>query len=178
MGVRAYGRIGVCFVLVLATLLFAVDGALQAVDLSVTARVTVEQVFTLSVDRDDINFYDMKPGETRTDIPAAGIRVTTKSNTGHAWFLKLRETEPLTNGKSVIPDENFGWYGWTEGSGTWMGTGKEHMLMTPQVAYVSTSAEGLNADPGVANVFKFKLDVPKNQEAGNYQTTVQFILTE
>ena len=149
-----------------------------AVDVSVTAKVTVEQVFTLSVDRDAIDFYNMKPGESRYDIPPTGIRVTTKSNTGNPWYLKLRALEPLTSGRNTIPNENFKWYGWTEGSGTWYGTGKDNLLATPVVAYASSLSEGLNAAPGVANVFKFKLDVPQNQAAGNYETTVQFVLTE
>ncbi len=149
-----------------------------AVDVSVTAKVTVEEVFTLSVDRDDIDFYQVKPGDQRYDIPPTGIRVITKSNSGDPWYLKLRVSEPLSNGRSIISNEHFGWYGWTEGSGTWYGTGKEYLLETPSLAYRSTASEGLNADPGVANVFKFKLDVPKNQQAGHYETTVQFILTE
>ena len=159
-------------------MLLTLAAPLPAVDLSVTARVTVEEVFSLSVDRDDVDFSNMKPGDSRVDIPASGIKVTTKSNSGQPWYLKLRVTEPLSNGRSFIPEENFKWYGWTEGSGTWFGTGKEFLLTTPHIAYASTAAEGLNADPGVANVFKFKLDVPKNQEAGYYETQVQFILTE
>jgi hypothetical protein len=167
---------GVWFGVLAAGVLFM--GHLEAVDVSVTARVTVEQVFSISVDRDTIDFYNMKPGESRMDVPPTGIRVTTKSNTGNPWFLKIKAVEPLTSGRNAIPNENFKWYGWTEGSGTWYGTGKENLLATSMVTYASSLSEGLNADPGVANVFKFKLDVPQNQAAGSYESTVQFILTE
>ena len=104
---------------VLAIVLLGWGADVAAVDVSVTARVTVEEVFSLSVDRDDIDFFTMKPGESRYDIPSTGIRVTTKSNTGKPWFLKVRATEPLSAGKASIPPENFRWYGWSEGSGTW-----------------------------------------------------------
>ena len=164
--------------IVLGLILACSATPILAVDVSVTARVTVEEVFTLSIDRDAIDFYNMKPGESRYDIPPTGIRVTTKSNSGNPWYLKIRATEPLSSGKAIIPYDKFAWYGWSEGSGSWYGTGKEHISSLPQIAYASTLSEGLNASPGVANVFKFKLEVPSNQQAGSYETTVQFILTE
>ena len=141
-------------------------------------KVQVESVFELSLDRTDVDFAAMKPGTIKYDIPATGIRVITKSNTGRKWMLKVNTVSELRSGDNTIDNQNFSWYGWTEGRGKWYGTGSDTLTLTPATAYESSDSEGLNLPWGTSNVFKFRLNVPQTQKAGNYETVVRFTLTE
>lgn len=143
-----------------------------------TVTVKINPVFSISIDRDDIDFGVMKPAQTKADIPATGIKVTVKSNTGNSWFLRINNTDDLSSGSAIINNDNFSWYGWTEGKGKWYGTGIDPITTTPVVAYASTDVEGLNMPNGTNNYFKFKLKVPPDQVGGRYETTVQFTITE
>ena len=141
-------------------------------------KVEVKSIFKMSLDRADINFRDMLPGQTRENIPETGIKVTSYSNTGRQWFIKLNTVSDLRDGERTIDSKYFQWYGWTEGKGKWTGTGGDVFKQTPALAYISDSSEYVNLPNGVDNYFKFRLTVPQNQVAGFYETIVQFTMTE
>ena len=143
-----------------------------------TAKVQVESVFEIGLNRTDIDFETMKPGETKYDIPASGIQVTSKSNTGNKWYLFINSLSELKDGDKYIDNDNFIWYGWTEGKGTWFGTGDNSMKLTPIMVYESSADEGVNYPQGTNNFFKFKLTIPKNQIPGNYSSIIRFTITE
>ncbi len=142
------------------------------------AKVTVDTVFELSLDRTDIDFGQMSPGEVKNDIPASGIKVISKSNSGKKWYLRVNAIDKLRDGDQAIDNSHFFWYGWSEGKGRWAGTGNDMFSTLPMLAYESSSEEGINLPLGTKNVFKFKLDVPPDQKAGRYETVVRFTLTE
>jgi hypothetical protein len=120
----------------------------------------------------------MVPGEIKEDVPPQGLLVTCKSNDPDApWYLKISDTGPLTYGPYTIPNSNFYWYGYSSGSGTWYGTGEDNLSTAPVLAYSSPSS-GLNLPGGTVCQFKFRLDVPPDQEPGPYSTIVQFTVTE
>jgi hypothetical protein len=145
---------------------------------SAVAKVNVDSVFELTLDRTDIDFGNMRPGTTRFDIPASGIKVTTRSNTGQKWFLKVSSTGNLNSGLDQVSNSNLYWYGWTNGQGSWLGTGNDAIQELPVSAYESTDSEGLNIPDGTDNYFKFKLSIPASQRAGLYETVVKFTLTQ
>lgn len=152
----------------------------RAADAVAEAKVKVEvkSVFKLSLDRNDINFRDLAPGESRDNIPETGIKVTSFSNTGRQWYLKLNSVSDLRDGERIIDSKNFQWYGWSEGKGKWTGTGSDIVKQTPALAYVADSTEFNNLPDGIDNYFKFRISVPQNQPAGFYETVVQFTMTE
>jgi hypothetical protein len=140
--------------------------------------VTILPYFRLSVDRGTIDFDKMSPGQTKDNIPVEGVIVTSKSNTGNPWYLKISNDNPLSNGPYMIPNSNFIWYGWTDGSGRWYGNGTDQMSLTPMLAYSSGVIEGNNLPNGTNNHLKFKLTIPKGQSGGKYITTVRLTMTE
>ncbi len=140
--------------------------------------VSVSSIFELSIDQGVVDFGKMKPGETKWNVPSAGVTVTSKTNNGRAWYLKVSDVSPFTFGELLIPNSNFVWSGWTDGSGKWNGTGNNIMSVTPVLAYSSGVGEENNLPAGVANHFKFKLSVPDKQAPGIYMTTVKFTMTE
>jgi len=142
------------------------------------AKVQVATVFEISIDRTDIDFGDMRPGEAKYDIPATGIKINSKTNTGNKWYLLVNDLTELRSGDRFIDNKYFSWYGWTEGQGKWFGTGENQVSLVPFTVYESTVDEGINLPDGTNNFIKFKLDLPKDQPAGRYETTVRFTLTE
>jgi hypothetical protein len=140
--------------------------------------VTVGSYFRLSVDRGTIDFEKMRPGETKDNVPVEGVIVTSKTNTGNPWYLKISNDSPLSSGPYVIPNSNFVWYGWTDGGGTWYGTGSDQITFVPELMYASGANEVNNLPDGTNNHLKFKLAVPKGQPGGKYLSTVKLTFTE
>ena len=146
--------------------------------MTATARVQVTSVFEIALDRSDIDFETMKPGTMKYDIPATGIKITTKTNTGNKWYLLINALSNLSDGDKYIDNSNFYWYGWSEGKGRWYGTGEDTMQLTPITAYESSVDETVNYPDGTNNYFKFKLNIPKIQQPGNYESIIRFTITE
>ena len=140
--------------------------------------VTVGSYFRLSVDRGSVDFEKMKPGETKDNVPVEGVIVTGKTNTENPWYLKISNDSPLSSGPYTIPNTNFIWYGWTDGAGTWYGTGTNQLTFVPDLVYASSANEGNNMPNGTNNHLKFKLSIPKGQPGGKYLSNVKLTLTE
>ena len=140
--------------------------------------VTVGNYFRLSVDRGSIDFEKMKPGETKDNTPAEGIIVTSKTNVGNPWYLKISDDSPLSSGPFLIPNSNFFWYGWTDGAGTWYGNGNNYMTLIPELMYASGPNETNNLPNGTNNHLKFKLAIPNGQPGGKYISSVKLTMTE
>ena len=140
--------------------------------------VTIGSYFRLSVDRGSIDFEKMRPGEVKDNAPGEGVIITGKSNTGNPWYLKISNDSPLSSGPYVIPNSNLIWYGWTDGAGTWYGTGNNQMTLVPELMYASAPTEYNNMPDGTNNHLKFKLTVPKGQPGGKYLSNVKVTFTE
>ena len=140
--------------------------------------VTVGSYFRLSVDRGSVDFEKMKPGETKDNVPVEGVIVAGKTNTGNPWYLKISNDSPLSSGPYVIPNTNFIWYGWTDGAGTWYGTGTNQLTFVPDLVYSSSANESNNMPNGTNNHLKFKLTIPKGLPGGKYLSNVKLTLTE
>jgi hypothetical protein len=140
--------------------------------------VTVGNYFRLSVDRGSVDFEKMNRGQTKDNIPVEGVIVTSKTNTGNPWYLKISNDSPLSNGPFVIPNSNFIWYGYSEGKGKWYGNGLDPIMLTPTLMYASDLTEGNNLPKGTLNHLKFKLSIPRGQAGGKYISTVRLTLTE
>lgn len=148
------------------------------VDKTLNISIEVLPLFQLLIDRGTIDFETMLPGKEKDNVPVEGIIVTALTSNNNPWFLKISDNSPLTSGPHVIPNANFMWYGWTDGSGRWYGTGDDALSQNPQLCYSSGAGESSNAPDGTLNHFKFKLKVPAKQRPGRYMSVVKFTLTE
>lgn len=163
--------------LILASCILSLESfALQATN-SVAVTVTVQGSFNLIVDTDSFDFARLAPKQTGEMTRAEGIAVTGISSAGNPWCLQVATEKPLTSGSNTIPNENFTWYGSSEGTGSWYGTGEKSLADAAGTAYVSSVKEANEAGK-VVNRFKFRLHVPEDTKAGNYTTTVMFTMTE
>jgi hypothetical protein len=163
------------FVLIFSLLPFGFVYALQATN-SLTVVVTVQGSFNLIVNSDSFDFARLAPKQTGEMTRSEGIAVTGVSSSGNPWYLKVSAEKPLTSGSNTIPNDNFTWYGTSEGTGAWHGTAEKSLADTG-AAYVS-SADEANQASVVANRFKFRLHVPEDTKPGDYRTTVLFTMTE
>lgn len=167
----------ICQVIAILLLAIACTGtyALQTNNI-ITATVTVQGAFMLSVNSDSFDFARLAAKQTGEMTRAEGITVTGTSSSGNPWYLKVAAVKPLTAGSNSIPNDNFTWYGTSEGTGSWNGA-QEKTLADNNAAYVSTATESSNASK-IASKFKFRLHVPEDVKPGNYTTIVMFTMTE
>ncbi len=152
--------------------------AIQSKQQQATFQVSVSSVFELSIDKGFVDFGRMKPGEKKWNYPASGISVTAKTNDNKPWFLKVNDGSEFSGGSYTIPNSNFFWNGWTDGSGAWYGASSSAMKTTPSLVYASGNSEGNNMPNGTINHMKFSLNIPGNQAPGTYNTIVYFTMTE
>jgi hypothetical protein len=145
---------------------------------SANIQVIVGNYFRLSTDRGTADFETMKPGQTKDNVPVEGIIITSKTNTGNPWFLKISDNSPLSAGPYIIPNSNLIWYGWTDGKGTWYGNGTNAVTLVPELMYASGAAETNNLPNGTNNHLKMKLTIPPGQPGGKYLSTIQLTMTE
>lgn len=155
-----------------------IDTPYLSITRTVPITVNVVGTFRLSIDRGSIDFDKMSPGETKDNVPVEGVILTSKSSFGNPWYLKISNDNPLSNGPYMIPNTNFIWYGWSDGTGRWYGTGNDQMTLVPALMYSSGAAEGMNIPDGTLNHLKFKLSIPKGQSGGKYITNVRITMTE
>jgi len=179
MGILPYISKCIHLFIIFSLLLFvSFDSYAATTSQNVGVTLSVNTSISMDLDIRLVDFERMVPGEVKLDVPPQGLLVTCKSNNPNApWYLKISSTGPLSYGPYTIPDSDFYWYGWTDGNGTWYGTGDNNLTSAPILAYASPTA-GLNLPEGTVCHFKFKLAVPKDQEPGQYMTTVQFTMTE
>jgi len=153
-------------------------GGSLSLEKTANISVTVGTKFSLTVDRGNIDFDKMAPGDTKDNTPAEGIVISSFTNSGNPWYLKISNDNPLSSGPYIIPNTDFIWYGWSDGSGRWYGNGTDPFSLTPMLMYSSGAGEGNTMPNGVNNHLKFKLTIPKGQPGGKYLTTVRLTLTE
>ena len=150
--------------------------ALQATS-SMTVTVMVQGTFNLVVNTDSFDFERLAAGQTGEMNRSDGVAVTGSSTGGNPWYLKVSAAKPLTSGSNFIPNENFTWYGSSEGTGAWNGEEEKSLADAGNAAYISTPQEADQADK-VLNRFNFRLHVPEDTRPGEYTTTVMFTMTE
>lgn len=127
--------------------------------------------FTIETDLTSVNFGVMKPGEIRGDIPFQGVTVRCTTDQGRPWTLRIRLERPLANtnnSSSVIPSENFRWYG-LNSTGTGTLVTDEQDFLVERVAYTAPAGEGAG---GIEIKIRFKLNVPTNSQSGDYVTRI------
>lgn len=144
---------------------------------TINVTVFVQGTFGLMVDTDSFDFARLVPGDTGEMSRAEGISVAGASSNGNPWCLKVSTTRPLSSGADFIANDNFSWYGSSEGKGKWYGSNEKSLADPYDTAYISLPEEAELAEK-VTNRFKFRLFVPKDTKPGTYTTTIMFTMTE
>lgn len=137
------------------------------------ASVGVNPVFTITVNPSILSFGNVDPGTT---TEAKDLYVSCVTNNNKPWSVSMNITSELTAGAITIPNDNFNWWGWSNGGGTWnAGTG--NMNTTPFAFYQAGGSDYITA-PNVELHLTFNIDIPQNQAAGTYATTLVLTMTE
>lgn len=155
---------------------FAVNNAyaLGSTELSnMTASVGVNPVFTITVNPPTLNFGNVDPGAT---TEAKDLYVSCVTNNNKLWSVSMNIISELTSGTFTVPNDNFNWWGWSTGSGTWNpGTG--HLSTSPFIFY-QAGANDYITSPNVELHLTFNVVIPQNQPAGAYSTRLVLTMTE
>jgi hypothetical protein len=169
----------ICLVLVSCVLLFAPCSAyaLSETSQNITVTVFIQGEFAMTINTDSFDFVGLTPGQTGEMSRDDGVNVVGDSTNGNPWYLKVATARPLSSGQNSIPNENFTWYGTSEGQGEWRGTSEKDFASSDNTAYISTAPEADEAAK-VLNRFKFRLNVPEDTKPGEYTTVVMFTMTE
>lgn len=165
---------GLLLLISLFVFTYSVSGAFAAQELSnLDASVGVNPVFTITVNPSTLNFGNVDPGTTTEN---KDMFLSCVTNNNKPWSVSLKITAELTSGAITIPNDNFNWWGSSNGSGTWnAGTG--HMSTTPFVFYQAGGLDYITS-PNVELHLTFNIDIPQNQGAGTYSTTLVLTMTE
>jgi hypothetical protein len=168
-------RISIIFV---AFFTFFVAGSVEDVLASqqlenMQATVGVNAVFSISATPPSLDFGSVDPGTT---TPAKDLYVTCSTNNNNPWSVSIGVLSELTSGTFTMPNEEFNWWGWTPGGGTWhVGTG---YLSTAQFTFYEASSDEYITSSPIELHLTFNIDVPSNQPAGTYATTIVLTMSE
>ena len=161
------------FVLVGLVFLFCTFYSSNTYSENLTANVSVNPVFSFNVFPTSLDFTSADPGTT------TGIKELTlwcSSNNNSAWSLQLSNLAELTSATFTIPNDNFNWWGWSEGSGAWH-EGTTNLSTTPFTFYDCGLNEYITVNSVVIHL-SFNVDIPGNQAAGSYSSTLVLTMTE
>ena len=169
--------------------------ATQSGDISAT--VTVPSMFNLSLNTYSVDFGSVKYGDWK-EVPSTGYanRAVCKSNTGNAWYVKIRADGPLSSSVDTIPLSNFKWMSTYAGNAASpyqdLSSGLKHkpadgyieFTTSDELVYSSGASSVLNDNSNIPDgteiQFKYSLQVPDNPAplSGSYSTVVRYTMTE
>lgn len=145
----------------------------QEVEKIIYVTVGVNPTFSISTQPSSLDFSNTDPGtttETKT------IYIACSSNNGIQWRVDMNVIAELTSGAFTIPNSAFKWNGSTSGTGAFY-PGAGYLGNTPFTFYEAGVDEYVTTSP-VELFLNFYVEVPPNQIAGLYTTTLVLTMTE
>ncbi len=137
-------------------------------------------VFTLELNQTAVDFGDMDSGPSgsyRDDMPPQGMEVICSTDQGNAWWLRIRNDQPLTNASnpaSTISNANFKWYGVSTSDPANMSL----VTLREDFTVEKTVYSAPNTEAQTTIRMKFELTVPPAMQSGAYTSNIVFTLTE
>jgi len=154
--------------------LFAAEQQIQ----DVVASCVVGNTFGLTLDRTNLDFGLLKPGQ-RVELYPQGYyhQITCVSNNKKTWYLKLSIPANIAGpGGYILPKDNFKWQVfWTNGSGV-KNEGWGVLQDNPAVVYTSGPMDSQGEEVYIQ--LRYALDVPGNIPTGNYNAVLVYTITE
>jgi len=136
----------------------------------------------MTLDYNMIDFGAMNTGESK-EVTIKGAyhnQLTCSSTNNMTWYLKAQVVKPFSFMQYTIPEENFKWTVVSVGAGKGIVNGGVNFTFpfsrTPVLIYTSDPDD--NTGTAIDIAFRYSLQVPDNQVAGNYNATVRFIMIE
>lgn len=158
------------FILVLLFLTYLAANANAAIDVSIPDGNAF------------LDFGSVNSGDSITLSEKGGYHhsIVCTSNTGNTWYLKLSVVKPFTFGTRTIPMENFSLTieQLVNGKGSVNGGLNRDIPIMPTTTLIYTSANEDNAGTQIEFKIYYKLNIPKNQVAGNYTAHLQYTISE
>lgn len=149
----------------------------EQVERDMFAAVTVNPIFTVSLDNADVNFGYVEPGKSVELKPDTYYNtVTCNSNKGKTWHLKLSILGEVIGPTADIPLDSFKWLVFRAAGDGAAVEGWQPLTEMPLTAYTSAGRD--NAGEEVTIQFKYKLDLPGMAAAGNYRTKILYTMTD
>jgi len=158
----------------------------EAPPLDSSASVIVKPVFKIDLDKNNIDFGQIHPGECKNlGEGSYHNQVTCQSNNGRSWCLTISLPSPLTGMRKggKIPSSNFKYMPILSNGAKRVGTG----TVNGQYAYKELSSENSqvytsSVEDAMANLvdiqFQYSLSIPDNATADYYTTTVVYTMME
>lgn len=158
----------------------------EAPPLDSSASVIIKPVFNIDLDKNNIDFGQVRPGECKNlGEGSYHNQVTCKSNNGRSWCLTISLPGPLIGMRKggKIPSSNFKYMPILNSGAKRVGTG----TVNGQYTYKELSSENSqvytsSVEDALANLvdvqFQYSLSIPDNATADYYTTTVVYTLTE
>ncbi|MBL7071629.1 MAG: hypothetical protein ISS26_05620 [Candidatus Omnitrophica bacterium] len=145
----------------------------QEIEEIIYVTVGVNPSFTFSVHPPSLDFSSTLPGNT-TETKTLYLSCSTNNNT--SWSLNMRVISELTSGTYTIPNEAFKWNGSSQGTGIFYpGTG---LVSTTAFTFYDAALEEYVTSAPIELLLNYYVEVPQNQVAGSYTTTVVMTMTE
>lgn len=150
----------------------------EQVEKDMFASVVVLPAFKLSLDKANISFGFVKPGETVELYPQTNYNeVKCISNKGNSWYLRLSIVGTIVGPPDAnVGIENFKWMVPSAMGDGIVEKGWHSFTEMPAQAYASGPRDSTGEE--VRLQFKYKLDLPKNAIGGNYGVNVLYTMTE
>ncbi len=142
-------------------------------DTPLTASVSVNSVFKISLQTTMLDFGAVEPGSSSA---RKDVIVSCSTNNNRAWSVSIGVRAPLTFESYEIANSNFKWNATLQNGGGQI-TGAGQMNTTPIDFYVAGTDDYITEDPVNLNLSLY-VDVPSGQVAGKYTTVVLITMHE
>jgi hypothetical protein len=141
---------------------------------SLSATVTIGPRFTMMPFPIILTFLAVDPNN-----PTEGksLIVNCGTNLNSAWSVEMWNTSELTSGTFTIPNANFHW-SWVDCTGTGQQNTDSGTVSTTPFTFYECGLDEYITSEVVKNLLTFYVDIPGNQAAGTYTTTLKIRMTD
>ncbi|MDD5423435.1 MAG: hypothetical protein PHT32_08505 [Candidatus Omnitrophica bacterium] len=142
-------------------------------DKPLSASVTVNTVFNMSVTPTNIDFGTVDPAAKSSE---KSISVSCVTNNNRSWVIMMNALQPPTYQQYTIPYSNFNCAA-TLSQGSGVITPTPSLSSTPTNIYAAGADDLITADPVQLNLL-MSINVPQMQAAGTYSTIITLTMSE
>ena len=161
--------------IIIVICLSIIPGSLYASqqDTPLTATVSVDSVFKISIQTSALDFGTIEPGSSSAK---KNVGISCVTNNNRTWSVSLYAQSPLSYEAYEIPNSNFKWETQVI-DGTGQAAQSGIMGVTPVNFYIAGMDDYITETP-VELVLSLSIDVPQGQVAGQYSTVVVITMHE
>lgn len=150
----------------------------EQIERDMYATVSVNPIFTLSLDNAVVNFGYVEPGKpVELKETTYYNSVTCNANKGKTWYLKVSIMGEIEGPTVSVPLSALKCKVYSStGDGVFQQDSWLGLTGNPQVIYTSGSQDNTGED--VIIKFKYRLELPDTATAGNYRAKLLYTMTD